>query len=555
MRRPPAPALAAGGIVLASLFLRLIGLTRVPPGLFADEAYTGYDAWSLLRTGRDLWGERLPIYFSSWGGDAVEGLYRYLTVPFVAALGPEPLAVRFPAALAGALTVLLTWLLGRRLLGDRGALVAAALLAISPWHLPFSRIAFRGILLPLMATAAVWLATRAGGEGGEPRPRSWVGVAGAAGLCLYTYSVAKLFVPLLVLLLLVLFRRELRVRLRPALAAGLLLGALAVPAMWETFTGEGQIRFRRISAVSPEALDRAGEALRRRHPGLPGVEWIAGSRVLTGAWTVTANYASHFSPEFLLFLGDRNLRHSPPGVGQLLWIEGLLLLAGIVVALHRRQRADLLLLGWLLLGPVADSLTSDRVPNALRALAMLPAPQLLAASGALALLAVARRAPAEWARRLPVILALLLAVATLVQSGRYLHRYFTIYPSTSAPYWNAAYPEGVRRLALAAPPGARLAVARPEDSRVSRYALNPYLHSIILFYTAHPPADFQAGGGMGRFEVSRIPERGLLRRSDVPAGTWLLLPADRVEQGAAEAWIEGPDGRHALAILVGSGGG
>ena len=90
----------AGCLCLVALALRLVGLSHLPPGLFVDEAFTGYDALSLLHTGRDMWGEWLPLYFTSWGGDAVEGLYRYLCVPFLALLGPVPLAVRLPAALA-----------------------------------------------------------------------------------------------------------------------------------------------------------------------------------------------------------------------------------------------------------------------------------------------------------------------------------------------------------------------------------------------------------------------------------------------------------------------
>ena len=86
-------------VLAAAAFARCVDLGRNPPGLFVDEAFKGYDAYSILKTGRDLWGERLPLFFRSWG-DYNSGLYRYLTVPWVAALGLTEAAVRATGALA-----------------------------------------------------------------------------------------------------------------------------------------------------------------------------------------------------------------------------------------------------------------------------------------------------------------------------------------------------------------------------------------------------------------------------------------------------------------------
>jgi 4-amino-4-deoxy-L-arabinose transferase-like glycosyltransferase len=535
-------------VVAAALGLRLAALARLPPGPFVDEAYTAYDALSLLRTGRDLWGEAWPLYFASWGGDAIEGTYRYLCVPFVAALGPTALAARLPAALAGTLTVWLTYLLGRRLLGAWPGVAAAALLAISPWHFQFSRIGFRGILVPAFAVAAAWCAAAASGIAapGLPsppaRPRLWIAAAALLGCGLYTYSVAKVFFPLFGALLLAVFAAQ--ARRRPAAAAALvvLAAALALPAARATFWGRGQVRFEAISTFRPAALEAGAERLR----GRPGLAWLAGSRAAVGAWLVGDNYLSHFSPGFLLTRGDRNPRHAVSGVGQLQWVEAVLLGIGLVVALRRRSRVDAWLVGWLLIGPVGGSLTDDRVPNALRALAELPAPQLLAASGAAGAWGLARRLrPA--ARR---AIALAAAAGLLAGSARHVTAYATRYAVESASAWNAGYPEGIVALDEAAPPGTRRIVARPEDWRVGRDALNPYFHSLILVYGKIEPRRFQAAG-MGPWEVARIPEHGLLGGADVPAGAWMLLPADRARPGEVIRWIRGAGGEPLVAVLRG----
>src|SRR3989344_6108180 len=91
-------------IALAS-FLRFWNLSNQPPGLTWDEAAIGYNAYSVLKTGKDEFGVRFPLIFKSFG-DYKPGLYVYLTVPPVAVFGLSEFAVRFPSALFGTVAVL-----------------------------------------------------------------------------------------------------------------------------------------------------------------------------------------------------------------------------------------------------------------------------------------------------------------------------------------------------------------------------------------------------------------------------------------------------------------
>lgn len=528
-------------LCMVALALRLAALSRLPPGLFVDEAFTGYDALSLLHTGRDMWGEWLPIYFASWGGDAVEGLYRYLCVPFLALLGPVPLAVRLPAALVGTATVGLTFLAGRRLLGSVPALVAAMLLVVSPWHLPLSRVGFRAILLPAVAAALVWLALVAVGRGAQAReqarPYAWPATAMVAGLGLYSYAVAKLFLPLLVLLLLWVLRKEWVKQWRKVLLSAVLLLVMAVPLVRWTWSGTGQVRFQQISIFAPQQVQASADALRRSHPDLRLAHWVASHPGLTVAWTLCSNYVSHFHPRYLLMRGDENLRHSPPGVGQIFWVEGILLLLGVAQALWRRRLADRLLLGWFLLGPLADSFTNDRVPNALRSLCTVPALQLLAASGLVLIWTVLRKR-----RRVAVVLTATLALGLCIEVARYQTRYFTTYAAESGPYWNAGYAEGIQLLLREAPAQVPLRVLRPPDAEISRYALNPSLYSLFLFYGEVPPAAFQSTRSLGRARVVR-------EAAELPSGAWALVPAGAAEVGEVRRWLHDARGRRTLAIV------
>jgi 4-amino-4-deoxy-L-arabinose transferase-like glycosyltransferase len=126
-------------IIILAAVLRLVVLDKYPVGINSDEAALGYNAYSIIKTGKDEYGEFLPMAFKSFG-DYKPGLYVYFTIPFVALLGLNEWAVRLPSALLGIGTVYLIFLLSQRLFNSRGvSLLASLMLAISPWHLHFSR--------------------------------------------------------------------------------------------------------------------------------------------------------------------------------------------------------------------------------------------------------------------------------------------------------------------------------------------------------------------------------------------------------------------------------
>ena len=104
-------------IFLLALFLRIYNLANQPPGMTWDEAALGYDAYSILKTGRDQHGAFMPIIFKSFG-DYKPGVYVYLTVPAVALLGLNETAVRMPSAIFGALAVIGIYLLTNLLFGS-----------------------------------------------------------------------------------------------------------------------------------------------------------------------------------------------------------------------------------------------------------------------------------------------------------------------------------------------------------------------------------------------------------------------------------------------------
>jgi len=136
------------GIVLLAIVLRLFRLHLVPAGFDTDEAFNMFDALRILKGAR-------PVFLPDNAGR--EALYSYLQAGLVALLGPRVLALRLSSALVGIVTVPAAYLLVRRLPFPRPrllGLLTASLLAMSLYHLVFSRYGIRSITIPLFECLA-----------------------------------------------------------------------------------------------------------------------------------------------------------------------------------------------------------------------------------------------------------------------------------------------------------------------------------------------------------------------------------------------------------------
>jgi len=381
-----------------ALGVRTVGLQDNPNGLWTDEAVNGYYAYCLLETGRDPTDDLLPLFSHSMAGN--ENSYRFLTIPSIALLGLTALAVRLPAALAGTLTV---WSLQRVVgvwFGRIAAWVAAWLLALSPWHLQFSRSGLRTILLPLL----VCLALQAFQKGIGDRPRRLLLSGLLFGLALYSYSAGRVFVPILVASLCVFFWRELLQRRRYAVGFGVIFGVILLVLLpfW----------------VSEEGLERA-------------------KSVRVESWTQgTLNYLSYFAPAFLFFEGDDNLRHSLRGFGQLYRMEILTLLLGFTVMASERRRPHLVLMVWLLAYPLAAAVAVEPY-YALRSLIGAPVFAIISGLG-LGGLCEQIRKPAI--RRLVVGV---FSIALFISASMLLKAYFGSYRVYAAPDWKYGFEEAL----------------------------------------------------------------------------------------------------------------
>lgn len=205
--------------------LRLYQFPHNPPGFYVDEAGVGYEAFSLLHTGTDRWGIRLPVYFISWGsGQSV--LYAYLSIPFIVLFGLNILASRLLNVFLGILSVPLLYVTVKRVWGRERALLAALLLAILPWHVMLSRWALDANALPFFLLLGTYTTARL-----LDQPRgAWALLALLPwGVALYAYAMAWIVVPLVLVLVVTSNRARVQQHWREWLIALIVFAGLAWP--------------------------------------------------------------------------------------------------------------------------------------------------------------------------------------------------------------------------------------------------------------------------------------------------------------------------------------
>lgn len=421
---------SVGSLVLVAAVLRFYQLPSLPPGLFTDEAKVGLQALNLADIG---W---LPGLTAA---DGYAPLWIWLQAISVKLFGQQIWALRLWPALLGVAAVLFTWLWAREWFDRRVAWIAAFTVATTPWALTLGRNALVPALIICLAPLTLWLATLA-------ERRGTTGWYVAAALVIALDLLAGPLGWLIAATVLVLAairaaqRRELLQLTRPRLAG---LSTLAA--------GFGVLAY--FVGVSLSSLKTLGALA-----ALPGsLQSLADSALRT----------------VLMFnlRGDENFRHNFAAQPLLNAFLGLMLIAGLLVAIsrlhQRRHQALLLLLLAFLMPPL---LSTAGAPNAARAAAALPVVAVFVGLGVSYMLDLWYRTfPINSAARSTglVVIALLL-VLSLFQGYT---QYFRAWAATNETYiaYNEAAVGAARYLQGHKFDGQRYLVATAGELPVAEY--------------------------------------------------------------------------------------
>lgn len=356
----------------------MAGLGKIPVGLTNDEANIGYDAYSILKTGKDQWGKSQPSTYLTGFGDFRPPVYTYAAIPSVAFFGLNEFAVRLPSAIAGSLTILAVFFLALLLLRNVWiGILSMFFLAFNPWHTAMSRIGIESTLAVFIITLALVLFLL-----GLQR-KVWLYPAMVLfGLSLYTYTSYVVLTPLLVALLCFLYRKQLFAD-RKTLSIALLLFIIALlPMFFEGSLRTASVRSRQVNLTSDIGIinnvnDKRGEC---QVDFQSKVCQLFQNKYAAFVSVLVSNYLNHFSPELLVSRGTPTQYSVLPERGLLYATEYIFFFTGVFFLLRKKQTEALFVLLWIFLSPIPDSITSSGHYS--RYLPVLPALQVTSAVGA-----------------------------------------------------------------------------------------------------------------------------------------------------------------------------
>jgi len=394
-------------ILAVAVATRFIFLSSVPASLTWDEASIGYNAFAIASEHRDEWLNRMPIAFKSFG-EYKAPIAIYIVAVTTKVFGLTTFAIRFPMAVAGVITVLASYVIGRFLFPEKKhALLFMLLVAVSPLNIHYSRIAFESSLSVACVAVGVAFLLAA-----RKRPYLYIASALAFVLSLYANHATKIAVPFLLPTLGIYCRKDLWKEKKWTLIA-LIIGTLVIlPLAREFATGKGGERFYETSVIATKDHVR------------PVIEIIQ---------LTFHNYLLHFDPRFLLF-GEVHSYRDGNGVFGVLSIVEFTLAALAVLALLIRP--ELRRKYWWIIPCILFSILpaaiSEKAPHTNRIHHIIPWVQALAVVGYIFW------DEYLWKKSQCAVTGVVLT-ALILEATWHTWVYFTRFPTVSAPDYQYGY--------------------------------------------------------------------------------------------------------------------
>lgn len=335
-------------IILVAVFFRFYKLDALPAGLHPDEAANGLDIISMFDEGKfaavyDTNGPREALFFY------LQAIFVFIgKVTHWAFLDFTPLSLRIAPAIIGVATVYGVYLLGKELFNRNVGLFASAALAVSAWHVQFSRNGFRAIMAPLALIFLFYFFSKAL-KTKETKHFVAFGITLALGF--YTYLSFRL-VPLALVLILGYLAVSnldfLKENIKKILLSFLVFFVFMIPLF---------IHFIHVPA---DILGRSSTSIFNsdENGGSPGKTFLENIK----------DTALMFN-----FEGDRNFRHNLGGTSMLDPFTGILLWLGVIISLLGiRKIKNFILFVWFAVMSLPEVLTSEGIPHALRLVGVMP---------------------------------------------------------------------------------------------------------------------------------------------------------------------------------------
>ena len=480
-------------IIVAFLF-RFLFLSKIPQGLTQDEIAIGYNAYSILETGRDEWGKFLPSNFKSVG-DFKPPLLIYLTAPFIAVLGKTTIANRLPVSIFSLFTVILFFFFSRRHIFSRKhpslPYLSTFLLALSPWHIFFSRSGFEAILGLFFSLLCIYFLFN---FFEKPNLKELFFCLIIGFVALISYHSIKVFLPLVCLFLLVFKFKQIKEFIphqwkhnRRNLILFFIFAILLIAIFLKNYIfGPGSTR----AKMTFLSVDYEYQRVNLPQLIYKSFDLIKEKIILFLFWL--KRYLEYFLPNFYLYSGLELVTKNQLGQGVIYPVEFVFLILGTLVLLTKKGKLFFknelslrFILACLLIGFFPASLTNNS-QHALRSLNTILAIYLIIALGLYYFYQfIKKNFP-----KLKIFLILGFSFFLFVDIVKFLDFYLVHYPYQFSEYRQYGW-EQVARLSQDVAPQYKNVFVDPRFGTLGQNIVGvPYLY--FLYYSDFDPLEYNS---------------------------------------------------------------
>ncbi|MEN8253037.1 MAG: glycosyltransferase family 39 protein [Patescibacteria group bacterium] len=448
-------------LTILGISLRIYKLGELPASMHRDELAIAYNAYSILKTGKDEWGVSTPLSFKSFGDYKLPAMV-YATIPGIKLFGLTPFGARLPAALYSSLAIPITFLFVEELFKSKKmALIASLILTVSFWHLSNSRNIYEPVIIISLSILSYWALFKA------KKNIKYLYLSLFFFLTsIWVYNTAILIFPPLFVIWLAYNWKQLANSAKTIwLMALITLLALTLTSILLT-SGITQGKSQTTLLFSSELIDQQQERLHRFwSSGIPlfpvFTKW---ERVFQIGHYFYKSYIASIDPNYFFFTGGNNDWHNLRSIGFGDMNPALLPFAmfGLIYMAKKYKKPEyFFVLALFVTSPIPSAITVD-APNTNRLIDLHFVLMVLATFGFYQVVLTAKSKISRLALACSVIIF-------FVFTGQFLFRYFVIYNKLLSEQWQPNLPELVRKVAS-------------EQENYDQVFVEPTIPAVYIYY-------------------------------------------------------------------------
>lgn len=324
-------------VITIGIILRIYKLDVIPMGVNPDEASIGYNAYSLLETGKDRYGKDFPLAFRSLGTYLLP-IYTYLTIIPVYFYGPTAFSVHLISAISSIILIFVTLMLVSeiKMITLQQKLLITLLISISPWAVYFGRAGHEISLSVTLFIISVLFFIKS-----LSRPKLIAPALGIAGLSGATYYTEHYLLVIFLSLSLWIFRKKF-IGYRKYILIGLVILVLTqLPQLLLIRSEAFSRRLEQVNYLNNQSLSFTDNIL-----------YILNE--------FSSHYLEYFSPRSLFFDQDPQSSRSIPDLSVFyIWMVVPLLFGLKYMYQNKSNPVIKILIVLLIIAPIPAALTKD----------------------------------------------------------------------------------------------------------------------------------------------------------------------------------------------------